>query len=394
MSSNITKMSYADDSIKNPLEGENGLKYFFVICLALLSVFGTFGNLLVIGTVCVMPVLRTTNNYFIINLSVADFMVTTISMPSNVLGALFGPQFYTTHSTACWITGTFCAMGCISSCWNIAMISANRYILICRYDLYDKVYTKANTVVLCLAVWLIIYLVDMPTHAGWTDTRFSNNFFVCTFNHLHIYTYFYAGVGISIPLGVIFLCYLGIYLKVHRSSLVRRIILNDGQVNAAARKTSLHPPELLLPKPDRRQKILTMSRIFRAKRASNKMFRANVRVARALFRVFLIFLIMWTPMTVVLLLRLGTRIHVAWYLLALLLAHGNSCLNCVIYALALDHFREGYWRVLQFLRSKLLTSTSLNTINSQQPLELLETPLTPSRGDAINFPILLQSVDL
>ena len=33
-----------------------------------------------------MPELRTTSNYFIVNLAFADFMITAVSMPSNLLG--------------------------------------------------------------------------------------------------------------------------------------------------------------------------------------------------------------------------------------------------------------------------------------------------------------------
>ena len=47
-------------------------------------------------------------------------------------------------------------------------------------NLYERIYTKRSTLLLCIAVWILIYLTDLPTHAGWTTTRFSDTFFVCT----------------------------------------------------------------------------------------------------------------------------------------------------------------------------------------------------------------------
>ncbi|OQV16753.1 putative Melatonin receptor type 1B-B [Hypsibius exemplaris] len=302
---NISLDVTAAEAYPNPLNAHPTLQYFFVTCLALQSVFGTIGNILVMGAVYSVPALRMTGNFFIINLALADILVTSVTQPANILGALRGERWFQERPIFCSVIGTLCATGCISSTWNICMISINRYILICHNDCYHRVYTKRRTLLLCLAVWVLIYSIELPNHVGWGDKRFSVVFFVCTFaNHVHSYAVFFIGLGVLVPVGASFLAYLGIYCKVRHSALVQR-----------------------------RANRRSMERTLRAEhRAKRRAFRENVRVAQALFRVFLVFILMWLPVAVV--------------ILTVLLAHGNSSINCVVYAASIDHFREGYCKLL------------------------------------------------
>ncbi|GAU95227.1 hypothetical protein RvY_06878-2 [Ramazzottius varieornatus] len=169
----------------------------------------------------------------------------------------------------------------------------------------------------------------MPNHIGWGDTRFSEVFFVCTFaNHVHSFALFYILVGVMIPVSVSCAAYIGIFKRVRTSNLVRNRILNR---DAVASKVPLK---------DERMQI--------------RDFHRNIRIARALFKVFMIFLIMWIPVAVLILMGMGKQVDYVWYILTVLLAHGNSSVNCVVYALSLDHFREGYTKLLhmRFIRRK------------------------------------------
>ena len=90
-------------------------------------------------------------------------------------------------------------------------------------------------------------------------------------------------------------------------------------------------------------------------------FHRNVRMARALFRVFVIFVIMWVPVAVLILMGKGKQVNYVWYILTVLLAHGNSSVNCVVYALSLEHFREGYARLLGMTSH---TRNEMNTVDT------------------------------
>lgn len=112
-----------------------------------------------------------------------------------------------------------------------------------------------------------------------------------------------------------------IYLRVKDSNLVRAQILSRGGETAGRA-------------------------IPGAKRLSRKTLNQNLKIVRALFRVYVIFLMMWLPVAVVIVLGKGTNVHYVWYILTVLLAHGNSSINCVVYAASLEQFREGYCRIL------------------------------------------------
>ena len=89
-----------------------------------------------------------------------------------------------------------------------------RYVLICHYERYDKIYSGGQTCLLCLSVWIIMYAIQLPNHIGWGDTRFSVTFYVCTFaNNVHSYATFYIVVGVVLPVSATFLAYLGIFCE-------------------------------------------------------------------------------------------------------------------------------------------------------------------------------------
>ncbi|XP_055327398.1 melatonin receptor type 1B-like [Paramacrobiotus metropolitanus] len=209
------------------------------------------------------------------------------------------------------------------------LLGSCRYVLICHHDSYNKIYTGGRTIVLCVAVWTLIYMIELPNHVGWGDNRFSEVFYVCTFaNHVHSYALFYIGVGVCIPITLSFLAYLGIYRKVKDSNLVRHRLLSG-----AVKRTRAE-------------------RVHRKQR--QRLFRQNVKMAQALFRVYIIFVVMWLPVAVVILLGRGKDVDPVWYILTILLAHGNSSINCIVYGASIDHFRRGYLIILGVPRSQLL----------------------------------------
>jgi 7 transmembrane receptor (rhodopsin family) len=209
--------------------------------------------------------------------------------------------------------------------------------LICHWEHYERIYTKRNTILLCLTVWLVIYLIELPNHVGWGDLRFSKLFFVCTFaNHVHSYALFYVLVGIFLPISISFGCYFKIYLKVKDSRLTRSRILY-------AKSDQESPP------PTEVNAASQLSSAGNCGSVSQK-FYEDLKVIQVLFRVFLIYLLMWLPLVLLILLHLTTSISYVWYVLVLLSAHGNSAINCLIYAATIEHFRQGYKKLLGFNR--------------------------------------------
>lgn len=186
---------------------------------------------------------------------------------------------------------------------------------------------------MCVSVWIVIYLIELPNHVGWGDLRFSR-LFVCTFaNHVHSYALFYVLFGVFFPLSVCFICYLGIYLRVKDSRLTRNRILYSSHKDTESPPTDATPNSAnILPVP------LTSS--------ISKKFYDDLLIIKALFRVLIIYVVMWLPLVSLIVLHLEHDVSYLWYILVLLTAHGNSSVNYMVYALTVEHFRRGYIKLL------------------------------------------------
>ena len=200
-------------------------------------------------------------------------------------------------------------------------------------------------------------MVAFPNHVGWGDFRFSEVYFICTFaHHHHSFTWFYISVGVLVPFFITGAAYVAIFSRVRKSKLVRARILGQ---------TSLHETEAQQTHTTKRMKL--------------REFHRNVRMAQALFRVYVIFLGMVLPIAVLFLLGRGRQIDFVWYILALLLSHGNNSVNCIVYAFSLDHFRNGYAKLLglSILRKKFQSRKNRN-VDELQDLAVRRLPLAAS----------------
>ncbi|GAU94597.1 hypothetical protein RvY_06339 [Ramazzottius varieornatus] len=172
---------------------------------------------------------------------------------------------------------------------------------------------------MCCAAWVIIYLVQLPNHVGWGDLRFSRQFFLCTFaNHVHTYAIFYVVVGVLTPLGVCFVCYLCIYRRASVSNLVRSRILQrqlQGTATSPIQAITVEDSDTLCPAPPH------------SNESQCKKFYDDLVMIQVLFRVLIIYTIMWSPLVILILLHLEDQISPVWYVLVLLTAHGNSAIN-------------------------------------------------------------------
>lgn len=179
-----------------------------------------------------------------------------------------------------------------------------RYYYICQYSSYLNYFTKQKTVMYITLIWLFSYCAHLPNHIGWGTVRYSSHFQFCTFDSDNqLYSYFYASFFlVSIIVTAIF--YLKIYLTVRKSNLPRQLIVG---------KKGRSPDEMNLVD--------------------------EMRLMKASFKIFVVFLIFWAPVTI-LILSPFKELFPNWvYLYAALAAHSNSTLNVVFYWFDNETFR-------------------------------------------------------
>lgn len=61
-----------------------------LVVLALVSTLGTMGNIFVISSIIVIPLLKTKGNAFVVSLAIADLLVTSLIIPASCVAILAG----------------------------------------------------------------------------------------------------------------------------------------------------------------------------------------------------------------------------------------------------------------------------------------------------------------
>ncbi|KAI1306025.1 Octopamine receptor 1 [Halotydeus destructor] len=145
-----------------------------VILLLVINAMVIAGNILVILAVFVSSKLRTSTNYFIVSLALADLLVGIAVLPYSV-----------THDVLdVWIFGEVWCQGwlvvdvwlCTASILNLCAISVDRYLAVTRPVRYRSMMTSRRAKMVIIAVWLLSFLICFPPLVGWNGrTSFSSD---------------------------------------------------------------------------------------------------------------------------------------------------------------------------------------------------------------------------
>ncbi|KAF7990074.1 hypothetical protein HCN44_009017 [Aphidius gifuensis] len=121
----------------------------------LFCIIGTLGNgLTVIAFAKYKKLRRQPTTIFIINLTISDLMLSTICMP------LFAIDYLTNDV----IDGILCKISPMIfygnmgvSLFSLMAIAINRYILIVKPEIYNKIYTQLNIMIIIILIWILIW---------------------------------------------------------------------------------------------------------------------------------------------------------------------------------------------------------------------------------------------
>jgi uncharacterized protein with PQ loop repeat len=83
----------------------------------------------------------------------------------------------------------------------------------------------------------------------------------------------------------------------------------------------------------------------------------EVKLAKTLFIIFIIFCLCWTPYALLCLIDRHDRALREAYAFTILFAHASSSLNSVLYAVTNRGFRDGYVMVLRKLGCKCFSAS-------------------------------------
>ncbi|KAI4874896.1 hypothetical protein NFI96_034467 [Prochilodus magdalenae] len=165
--------------------------------------------------------LRQPLNYIIVNLSLADFLVSlvggTISVVTNYCGYFF------LGTWACVLEGFAVTFFGIVALWSLAILAFERFFVICR-PLGNIRLRGKHAALGLLFVWTFSFIWTIPPVLGWSSYTVSRIGTTCEpnwysgdpYDHTYIITFFIT--CFILPLGVIIVCYSKLLRKLRKVS--------------------------------------------------------------------------------------------------------------------------------------------------------------------------------
>ena len=193
------------------------------ITLWSLCVFTIIGNALVLIVFVVDPRVRSkVSNLYILNLSIADFIVGCFSMPLNNIYVQRGIWPFGEVMCKFWTTMDFTA--CAVSVYAVVLISYDRFMLITKGLDYDRYQTRLKFVILAGTVWVVQLFRNALAYCGydvWNEPSVDYSI-LCDSPLLSSVPYmaFECVVSFFIPVTLISYFNIVLYLDIRRRSRV------------------------------------------------------------------------------------------------------------------------------------------------------------------------------
>jgi hypothetical protein len=297
------------------------------VLISVLICVGVVGNTLIITSVIVTKKLRNTTNVFVCNVAISDFLVAGYVLPT-ILGNII-KQESVLDQVGCVMTACILLTSCGVSLISFAMIAFNRYISICHHGKYGRIFTTRRVVMMVAIVWIFsISTVVIGLIPGVCVHFYHHAQLVCTFNNRvsGVYTFLLICVGIVGPSCLTGSFYFTIYTK----------------IKTTGQKVRAHNTGVV----------------------SNAMAARQQKENRAIFCMFIaffLFVVLWFPFGVVVLVDIYSPVHPLIFRIVGWLAFSNSCVDWIVYGVMNNHFRDAYKNVLTCFKRKRRNIGSMST---------------------------------
>ncbi|XP_060915515.1 alpha-1D adrenergic receptor [Labrus mixtus] len=315
-----------------------------------LSVFilvAIVGNILVILSVVCNKHLQTVTNFFIVNLAMADLLLSIIVLPFSASLEVLG----------CWVFGRiFCniwaavdVLCCTASILSLCIISVDRYIGVKHCLKYPSIMTERRAVAILILVWVLSTIISVGPLLGWkepppVDER------VCRITEEPGYALFSSLFSFYLPLMVILFMYFRVYVVARRTTK---------SLEAGVKRERDKSMEVVLRIHCR--SVLEDVRTPSAKSSKNHPFRSSLSVrlmkfskekkaAKTLAIVVGMFILCWLPFFFFL--PMGSffpalKPSETVFKVIFWLGYFNSCINPVIYPCSSKEFKRAFTRLLR-----------------------------------------------
>lgn len=185
------------------------------IILSVFILVAIVGNILVILSVVCNRHLQTVTNFFIVNLAMADLLLSIIVLPFSASLEVLG----------CWVFGrVFCniwaavdVLCCTASILSLCIISIDRYIGVKHCLKYPSIMTERRAVVILVLLWASSTVISVGPLLGWKEPPPVDEG-ICRITEEPGYALFSSLFSFYLPLMVILIMYFRVYVVARRTT--------------------------------------------------------------------------------------------------------------------------------------------------------------------------------
>lgn len=302
------------------MSGTDSSAPLLYICMeVLIAVASVIGNVMVIWAVKINKSLRDTTFSFIVSLAVADIAVGALVIPLAITVSI-GLQ---AHFYSC-LLGT-CTMLVLtqSSILALLAIAIDRYLRVKIPTRYKRVVTSRRAGLAVVICWMVAFIVGLTPMLGWNNLKHLQEngtigedlIVTCEFENvisMDYMVYFNFFGCVLPPLLFMLVLYMEIFYMIHKQ-------LNNKKITS-----SYSDP--------------------------NKYYDKELNLAKSLVLVLVLFAISWLPLHIINCVTLfcpQCKKPMFLVYVAILLTHGNSAVNPIIYAFRIKKFRTAFHKIWQ-----------------------------------------------
>uniref|UniRef100_A0A452SY38 Alpha-1B adrenergic receptor n=1 Tax=Ursus maritimus TaxID=29073 RepID=A0A452SY38_URSMA len=346
------------------------------LVLGAFILFAIVGNIVVILSVACNRHLRTPTNYFIVNLAIADLLLSFTVLPFSAALEVLG--YWVLGRIFCDIWAAVDVLCCTASILSLCAISIDRYIGV-RYSLqYPTLVTRRKAILALLSVWVLSTVISIGPLLGWKEPA-PNDDKECGVTEEPFYALFSSLGSFYIPLAVILVMYCRVYIVAKRTTKnleagVMKEMSNSKELTLRIHSKNFHEDTLSSTKAKGHNPRSSIAvKLFK--------FSREKKAAKTLGIVVGMFILCWLPFFIAL--PLGSLFSTlkppdAVFKVVFWLGYFNSCLNPIIYPCSSKEFKRKEVSVTAQLSPTIHALQIFQQIHETQVINF-STDLTPSK---------------
>uniref|UniRef100_A0A2K5WCI1 Alpha-1D adrenergic receptor n=1 Tax=Macaca fascicularis TaxID=9541 RepID=A0A2K5WCI1_MACFA len=179
------------------------------VFLAAFILMAVAGNLLVILSVACNRHLQTVTNYFIVNLAVADLLLSATVLPFSATMEVLG--FWAFGRAFCDVWAAVDVLCCTASILSLCTISVDRYVGVRHSLKYPAIMTERKAAAILALLWVVALVVSVGPLLGWKEPVPPDERF-CGITEEAGYAVFSSVCSFYLPMAVIVVMYCRVYV--------------------------------------------------------------------------------------------------------------------------------------------------------------------------------------